>query len=155
MINYKKKYKLVTKRSSHHTSRQKTIAGWVTAYRNEEKQRYLFFHKMSREGISIKDMARLSGEFESTIRRLFRYQGQTRISSTLKRKVRQRDGNKCRICGYAENLHVHHIKTSRHTINNLMTLCSRHHSKIENVKRSQPSKYMTYAEFFIKQNKIL
>ena len=49
----------------------------------------------------------------------------------IAREVKQRDGNKCKICGGTNKLEVHHIiPLSRGGTNskaNLITLCEKHH----------------------------
>jgi 5-methylcytosine-specific restriction endonuclease McrA len=48
----------------------------------------------------------------------------------------ERDGKKCRICGFDQAVHVHHItpkskikdKTTKHHPSNLITLCPNHHA---------------------------
>ena len=51
----------------------------------------------------------------------------------IAKRIRDRDNNRCRICGNKEHLHVHHIKPlskggSNRSLN-LMTLCRVCHSK--------------------------
>jgi 5-methylcytosine-specific restriction endonuclease McrA len=54
---------------------------------------------------------------------------------TLRREVRRRDGNRCRVCGATEKLSVHHIVKARNggrdTLDNLVTLCARHHRQAD------------------------
>lgn len=51
-------------------------------------------------------------------------------------QVRERDNNKCTVCGVSENLHAHHIKyKSQHPelaldLDNGITLCESHHREI-------------------------
>jgi len=53
----------------------------------------------------------------------------------LKKRVKDRDGNECYICGSPKRLHVHHIIPRNlggpHTMENLVTLCSGCHMSIE------------------------
>ena len=57
--------------------------------------------------------------------------------------IKQRDDNKCQVCGNTENLHVHHIfekrfypKLSLNT-NNGITLCMTHHKDVHGVIKCQ------------------
>lgn len=53
----------------------------------------------------------------------------------IRKKVLQRDGHMCKICGRHDHLHVHHIipwKISRSNEDlNLVTLCNKCHPKLE------------------------
>ena len=53
------------------------------------------------------------------------------FTKQLKKKIKKRDGFKCKICGYTKKLHVHHIDYNKMNSNddNLITLCSSCHSK--------------------------
>jgi 5-methylcytosine-specific restriction enzyme A len=47
----------------------------------------------------------------------------------LRRRVRARDGNACRVCGATERLSVHHVeRRGPETPEKLITLCSRCHA---------------------------
>lgn len=62
--------------------------------------------------------------------------GRTDWEETVKAVIR-RDGNRCHACGSPKNLDVHHIIPRRISNNdscdNLVTLCSSCHKKIENM----------------------
>jgi len=51
--------------------------------------------------------------------------------SNRRKAAKERDGNRCRICGFEHFVHVHHIKPRKlggeHAIENLITLCPNHH----------------------------
>jgi hypothetical protein len=51
----------------------------------------------------------------------------------IKRRIKHRDGYKCRLCGSSSDLHVHHIvpisRYPDHSDSNLITLCFSCHSK--------------------------
>lgn len=57
------------------------------------------------------------------------------IGPELREAVLQRDGYKCHVCGRGHNLHIHHIiprvDGGKHTMANLITLCSGCHRSIE------------------------
>jgi predicted DNA-binding protein YlxM (UPF0122 family) len=64
----------------------------------------------------------------------------TKWSDELKLKIRQRDGNKCRICGKKQikpKLDVHHIDYNKQNCKeeNLISLCHRCHTITSNSKR--------------------
>lgn len=60
------------------------------------------------------------------------------MNQDLKRKVRERDGQRCRSCGTPNKLHVHHIEyLSQGGANskiNLITLCEIHHALVHSNK---------------------
>lgn len=72
-------------------------------------------------------------EFVNEIQRKYR---QKSMYSGNKLKVLKRDGHKCTECGYTKNLHIHHKDFSGQTdnpndsIDNLVTLCIKCHSKL-------------------------
>lgn len=51
-----------------------------------------------------------------------------------RKEAKERDGFKCRICGFSEIIHTHHINAKRlggkHTLDNLITLCPNHHAMV-------------------------
>jgi HNH endonuclease len=55
----------------------------------------------------------------------------------IRHKVYERDGHRCVICGKKGKLHAHHIvpvKLSHdNSMTNLVTLCSKHHLKLEKI----------------------
>ena len=55
-----------------------------------------------------------------------------------RKKALKRDNFRCRNCGSSENLHTHHLvkykKSSNDSSENLITLCSSCHKKIENLQ---------------------
>ncbi len=55
------------------------------------------------------------------------------IPSMVKRKVRERDQNRCVKCGKDDKLHLHHIKPyskgGQHVVDNLVLLCNECHVK--------------------------
>lgn len=57
------------------------------------------------------------------------------LTEKIKTNVRNRDKNKCVICGKTSNLHVHHIiprvNSGTHTMDNLVTLCGGCHRSVE------------------------
>ena len=63
----------------------------------------------------------------------------TGAGSDVRRRVRVRDGEKCRWCGTSSDLQVHHIKYRSeggpNTMNNLITLCAEHHATAHSNKR--------------------
>lgn len=56
-----------------------------------------------------------------------------------RRYIRERDGKRCRLCGTATNLHVHHIKYrsegGTHDERNLITVCLSCHDRVHSNKR--------------------
>lgn len=52
----------------------------------------------------------------------------------LRRKILNRDGWRCQICGSASNLQVHHLQfrsaLGDDTMDNLITLCNRCHNDV-------------------------
>ena len=54
-----------------------------------------------------------------------------RPSPALRRRIKQRDGNRCRVCGSTESLRVHHVRGvaggGSHGERNLVTLCDTCH----------------------------
>ena len=54
----------------------------------------------------------------------------TRVSAKRRSEiVRERDGNRCRVCGFEYVLHIHHIRGRKagDAYENLITLCPNHH----------------------------
>ena len=51
-----------------------------------------------------------------------------------RKKAKERDNYKCRVCGFAEIIHSHHIlpkaKGGKHALDNLITLCPNHHAMV-------------------------
>lgn len=60
---------------------------------------------------------------------------------TLRKQVRQRDGNRCVVCGATQRLSVHHVTAAvdggKDVLDNLVTLCATHHSRADAARRSQ------------------
>jgi 5-methylcytosine-specific restriction endonuclease McrA len=56
----------------------------------------------------------------------------------LRKRVRRRDGERCRWCGAARRLEVHHIvyasQGGKNVMDNLITLCTRHHAEAHSNK---------------------
>lgn len=61
------------------------------------------------------------------------------LPSDKRRRVRRRDGDKCRYCGTAFGLQVHHIEYRSQggddQLHNLITLCAEHHALVHSNKR--------------------
>lgn len=51
-----------------------------------------------------------------------------------RKEAKERDGYKCRMCGFSEIIHTHHIHPKRsggkHELSNLITLCPNHHAMV-------------------------
>jgi hypothetical protein len=51
-----------------------------------------------------------------------------------RKEARERDGHKCRVCGFHEVIHTHHIHPKRKgggdTLDNFITVCPNHHAMI-------------------------
>jgi hypothetical protein len=56
----------------------------------------------------------------------------TEFNGKLKKKVRNRDGNRCRLCGSLKRLSIHHINYNKTDCRyeNLITLCAKCNSKV-------------------------
>ena len=68
--------------------------------------------------------------------------------------VRARDRNRCRICGTTEKLSVHHIRQGAgDSLDNLVTLCRRHHEQAERVGFLEANRSHTPADFGEKDGK--
>jgi 5-methylcytosine-specific restriction endonuclease McrA len=73
-------------------------------------------------------------------RRAYRSEG---LPVPLRRRIRRRDGDRCRYCGITQGLHVHHIEYrsegGSNDDSNLITLCNEHHALMHTNKgRYQP-----------------
>lgn len=85
------------------------------------------------------------------------------ILLNIKREVRKRDNNCCRICGVpreinfstrnkyrARNLDVHHLYLrSDNSMENLISLCLMCHKKIHFYKKKEPEIYKHYIDTYI------
>lgn len=65
------------------------------------------------------------------------------VPDDVRRAVKERDRNRCRVCGTTKKLHVHHIayrsQGGTHDEHNLIVLCETHHSLVHADKaRWQP-----------------
>lgn len=71
------------------------------------------------------------------------------INPTLKKQIRTRDENQCRICSKSERLHTHHsdFNGKNHSLNNLVTLCASCHRIVEQGKL--PTKHLIVKELTI------
>lgn len=66
------------------------------------------------------------------------------IPADVRAAVLKRDGLRCRWCGTRSHLHLHHIiyrsGGGKHTAENLITLCQRHHDAVHSDKETyQPA----------------
>jgi 5-methylcytosine-specific restriction endonuclease McrA len=56
------------------------------------------------------------------------------VRSSTTRLALQRDGAKCRLCGFDVVMHVHHIihkaRGGNNDLDNLITLCPNHHAMV-------------------------
>ena len=59
------------------------------------------------------------------------------FNKDLKQMVRERDGEKCRLCSETENLQVHHVDYDKMNddAENLVTLCAHHHGKTNSARQ--------------------
>lgn len=73
-------------------------------------------------------------------------------------QAKERDGQKCRICGATESLHVHHITYDRfgfEEIDDLTTLCKDHHELITSKNSQLKSKQSYIKEVFRKDGSLI
>lgn len=73
---------------------------------------------------------------------------------SIKKKIRRRDKNQCRICFYSKNLNVHHMTYRRifkENCNDLILLCKRCHDKLHKISKSKGINY--FEAFRILKNK--
>ena len=75
-----------------------------------------------------------------------------KIPDSVRKAVLIRDGARCRYCSIDTNLHLHHIvyrsQGGKHTEDNLITLCSKHHELMHSNKR----KYLNLCQGVIWMN---
>lgn len=71
--------------------------------------------------------------------------------------VMQRDRGKCRFCGTATNLHLHHVIYRSHGVDhqphNLIALCDEHHALVHSEKRRWAPVLLAYIWYSIVEDK--
>jgi len=94
-----------------------------------------------REGISFAKVGERMGHTPAWAWQRLSY-GNSRPGKQIRRDVLGRDRHQCALGEEIDNLHLHHIKSSRnHSAGNLLTVCPRHHKYLHKLKRDDQSSY--------------
>ncbi len=105
------------------------------AWNSEKNHRIAYGRALKKAGKTNIEIADAIGRSVHTVYALLRY-GLKSIDTEVRKKVRERDKNKCRKCPSKNNLHTHHIgDPTNHKISNLITLCAKCHKKAHNKKK--------------------
>jgi hypothetical protein len=87
-------------------------------------------------GMSYAAVGRILKISRHRVWQIYHY-GNSVVTGSKVRAVRQRDGNRCKVCKVSGvRLEVHHIGSSTdHSESNLITVCSRCHKALERIKK--------------------
>lgn len=116
-----------------------------------ETERLKFINFCVEFRLSYETIGKLLHLSKVRIYQIYRY-GNKRLTRRNKISILERDNNRCLVCrkkgSKTEHLHIHHIKTPKiKNKNNLVTLCSSCHIKIEQLNRKDAE----FKEFFGKK----
>ena len=104
---------------------------------SSDKPKVKFINHCLEYRLTLSEIGELLGVSKQRVYQLHRY-GENRLSQSQKKEIKKRDKNKCKICNVKNNLHIHHIRNPRnHNDNNLITLCSSCHRKIDSIYKKE------------------
>lgn len=110
--------------------------------------------ELRHKGYSTSKIASILNLSIGVVSNSIRYDDGSVCPPLVRREVRERDSNKCRMCESRWALNVHHIRTKGHEILNLITLCFPCHIKVERLKKDTVA-YNELSDKFIKDNEKL
>ncbi len=101
--------------------------------------------KLRKAGVTIKEISEVTGYCLGKVNCWIIY-GPDMPSPVNKEVARNRDGNRCRMCGNPpknnRRLDVHHIFSGRdHSVGNFLTVCHDCHVTLHKIKKEKPSVY--------------
>lgn len=112
------------------------IEGLTGDWDRQKMAEILFIDGCLDNGLTFEEIAELIGTSKQNIHRIWRYGLANAFSDSLKRNIKTRQRNRCKICKRSGvKLHVHHIASHRdHKPQNLVALCHQCHFAVEAIK---------------------
>ncbi len=108
-----------------------------------------FTKELREKGMTYGEIGKMVSHTAAEVFYIAEKRGNT-LTRYEREKIRNKNGNKCKVCESENNLQIHHIfKANDNRRKNLMLLCAKCHHHLHQIKRGDTEKYKEYIKAIV------